>query len=106
MRYRNEPSMDDGPNVQKKATRLRIFGRVQGVGFRYWTSHIAERWGIVGWVRNERDGSVTVECEGPEELVDRFIQLVRQGPPGSRVDHVEITPLAPKGTYRRFSIEF
>jgi len=98
--------MDEGSNVQKKAARLRIFGRVQGVGFRYWTSHIAERLGVSGWVRNERDGSVTVECEGPEDMVDRFIKQVRQGPPGSRVDHVEITPLSPKGTYRRFSIEF
>lgn len=67
---------------------------------------MAERLGVTGWVRNEMDGSVTVECEGPEDVVDRFIQQVRRGPPGSRVDHVEITPLSPKSTYRRFSIEF
>ena len=67
---------------------------------------MAERLGVCGWVRNEMDGSVTVECEGPVDVVDRFMKQVRQGPPGSRVDHVEITLLSPKGTYRRFSIEF
>jgi acylphosphatase len=106
MPYRNECPMAEGSAVQKKAFRLRIYGRVQGVGFRYWAARMAERLGVSGWVRNEMDGSVTVECEGPSDVVDRFIKQVRQGPPGSRVDHVEITPLSPKGTYQRFSIEF
>jgi acylphosphatase len=98
--------MNEQPASKVKAARLRISGRVQGVGFRYWASHLAERYGVTGWVRNEMDGTVSIECEGPEASVDKFIQIVRQGPPGARVDQVEISHLPPRGAYRRFSIEF
>lgn len=45
-------------------------GRVQGVGFRYFTRRAADLIGVTGWVRNERDGSVTLEIQGTEEQVD------------------------------------
>ena len=45
-------------------------GRVQGVGFRYLTRRAADLIGVTGWVRNERDGSVTLESQGMEEQVD------------------------------------
>ena len=45
-------------------------GRVQGVGFRYLTRRAADLIGVIGWVRNERDGSVTLEIQGTEEQVD------------------------------------
>ena len=45
-------------------------GRVQGVGFRYLTRRAADLIGVTGWVRNERDGSVTLEIQGTEEQVD------------------------------------
>ena len=45
-------------------------GRVQGVGFRYLTRRAADLIGFTGWVRNEADGSVTLEIQGTEEQVD------------------------------------
>ena len=45
-------------------------GRVQGVGFRYLTRRAADLIGVTGWVRTERDGSVTLEIQGTEEQVD------------------------------------
>ena len=45
-------------------------GRVQGVGFRYLTRRAADLIGVIGWVRNERDGSVILEIQGTEEQVD------------------------------------
>ena len=45
-------------------------GRVQGVGFRYLTRRAADLIGVTGWVRNEADGSVTLEIQGTEEQVD------------------------------------
>jgi len=54
-------------------------GRVQGVGFRYRARHAASLYGCTGWVRNEWDGSVTMEIQGEPEQIDRVIQAVEAG---------------------------
>ena len=50
--------------------RIVFNGRVQGVGFRYLTRRAAELIGVTGWVRNELDGSVTMEIQGTEEQLE------------------------------------
>jgi acylphosphatase len=75
------------------ARRIRIEGRVQGVGFRAWTQDEAQALGLRGWVRNERDGSVAVLAAGPEARVDELIAELHRGPPGARVRDVQITPV-------------
>ena len=62
-------------------TRRRIVfhGYVQGVGFRYRARHAASLYGCTGWVRNEWDGTVTMEIQGPPEQIDRVIQAIRAG---------------------------
>ena len=67
-----------------------IMGRVQGVGFRNFTRTRAHRLGVTGWVRNERDGSVRLEAEGPREALDQLVEAVRQGPRMAQVEHVEV----------------
>lgn len=52
--------------------RILVFGRVQGVGFRYRASHAAKAFGLTGWVRNNPDGSVEMELQGEEELIRRM----------------------------------
>jgi len=54
-------------------------GRVQGVGFRYRARHAASLYGCTGWVRNEWDGSVTMEIQGDAENIDRVIQAINAG---------------------------
>ncbi len=54
-------------------------GRVQGVGFRYRAKHAAELIGLTGWVKNEWDGTVSMEVQGPEEGIDRMIQILNKG---------------------------
>lgn len=71
------------------AVRLVVRGRVQGVGFRYWTRREAERRGLRGWVRNRRDGSVEALLVGPPETVRAMVEACRRGPQGSRVEGVE-----------------
>lgn len=66
-----------------------IWGRVQGVNFRYYTLREAKRLEIVGWVRNERDGSVRVVAEGEEGQLYRFLEFLHNGPPMARVDRVD-----------------
>jgi acylphosphatase len=79
------------------ARRYLITGRVQGVGFRYFALEAAEREGLHGWVRNLPDRSVEVVAEGDAEAVDRFERRLRHGPPGARVDHVEVEDRVPAG---------
>jgi acylphosphatase len=69
--------------------RYVITGRVQGVGFRYFTQHLASREGVDGWVRNRPDGSVEAAAVGEAEAIERFERRLRQGPPGARVDRID-----------------
>lgn len=65
-------------------------GRVQGVGFRLFVRDVAVRLGVTGWVRNLPDGrSVEAVAQGNREAVQRFVSLVREGPPGSYVGEFE-----------------
>ena len=57
---------------------IQFTGYVQGVGFRYRTSHLAQRYGVTGWVRNEYDGSVCAELQGLPEEIDQIIQQLKQ----------------------------
>lgn len=58
--------------------QIRFYGRVQGVGFRYKASHIADALGITGFVHNEYDGSVRMEAQGEEAAIDRLLQSLYQ----------------------------
>jgi len=69
--------------------RLRINGRVQGVGFRWAMVDEASRLGVRGWVRNRRDGSVEAQVEGTPEAVAALTQWASHGPAGARVDRVD-----------------
>ena len=66
-----------------------IKGRVQGVGFRYWTEQQALLRGLQGFVRNRRDGSVEAMFSGSAKMVADVLEACRDGPPGSRVSAVE-----------------
>lgn len=62
--------------IDQKAVLVRISGRVQGVGFRIWAKRQAERLGLNGWVRNERDGSVSSLISGPDEAVTSMLDAL------------------------------
>ena len=72
----------------------RVTGVVQGVGYRAWVRDEAARLGLAGWVRNERDGSVTALLAGPEAVVARMVAAMRRGPTGARVTAVATEPVA------------
>ena len=81
-----------------------IEGRVQGVGFRYFTQACATREGIDGWVRNTLDGRVEIDAQGETGAIMRFERSVRAGPPGARVEQVEVTEMATQATRSGFHI--
>jgi acylphosphatase len=86
------------------ARRYTITGRVQGVGFRFFTEDAARREGLHGWVRNLPDGGVEIVAEGDAEAVDRFERNVRHGPPGARIEQIEVDHVAPSGNATGFSV--
>ncbi|MEO5350271.1 MAG: acylphosphatase [Magnetococcus sp. YQC-3] len=75
--------------------RLHIFGRVQGVYYRASTQQEAERLGLTGWVKNRPDGSVEAEVHGASSAVTALIAWCQHGPPGARVERVEVTDCPP-----------
>jgi len=86
------------------ARRFVIRGRVQGVGFRWFTKDAATREGATGWVRNLPDGAVEALVEGETEAVIRIERALRTGPRGARVEEVSVDTQEPGG-YRSFTIE-
>jgi acylphosphatase len=77
------------------AVRVRVTGRVQGVGFRAWVQDEARRRALSGWVRNERDGSVAALIAGPEAAVAEMVEALRRGPPVARVESLATEPADP-----------
>ena len=75
---------------ERTTKRLRIEGRVQGVGFRAFVEREAVRRGLAGWVRNRRDGGVEAVASGPATEVDSLIEACRKGPPAARIDMLKV----------------
>lgn len=76
---------------------ITFYGWVQGVGFRYRARHAAQLYGCTGWVRNEWDGSVTMEIQGTEEAIGKVIQAIEAGK-YVRIEKMEsrMIPVAPE----------
>ncbi len=72
-----------------KHVNLKIYGTVQGVGFRYGAHKAAKMAGVTGFVRNEPDSSVYAEAEGEEEKLKEFIAWCHKGPWFAKVTQVE-----------------
>lgn len=71
------------------AFRVQVFGKVQGVFYRASSKNRADDLGLVGWVKNELDGSVWIEVQGEDEHVKKFIQWCRHGSEFADVDEVK-----------------
>jgi DNA ligase D-like protein (predicted 3'-phosphoesterase) len=86
-----------------KGVRATVRGGVQGVGFRYATVERAGQLGVLGWVRNEDDGTVVVQAEGPDEAVDALLEWLGEGPPGAAVEEVSVAKTKVEG-HEQFAI--
>ena len=80
-----------------KAVQARVSGRVQGVSFRWYTQERARELGVVGWVRNEPDGSVLLHAEGEDDAVDALVTWCHDGPRTAKVRDVAVRDAAPAG---------
>ena len=83
-----------------------ISGRVQGVFFRLETKHSADGFGVFGWVRNKRDGTVEAVFEGSEKSVMSILEWCKKGPPYAKVTHVDVKWEDYKGEFSSFEITY
>lgn len=77
--------------TQMKHINIRVFGRVQFVGFRAYTQKAAQELGITGFVKNMPDGTVYIESEGNDTTLAAFTDWCKKGSPWARVDRIEVT---------------
>ena len=89
----------------RKAFEGKVFGSVQGVGFRYFTRETAEELGLTGWVRNMPDGTVEFRAEGSKDALEELIRRLKQGPVSGRVEKLNGDWFAATGSFLRFDIE-
>ncbi|MCH7859194.1 MAG: acylphosphatase [Candidatus Marinimicrobia bacterium] len=87
-----------------KTVHMIVSGRVQGVFFRASTRDEARRLGVKGTVRNRANREVEIVAEGEDGPVDRLTRWARQGPPGARVDSLQVEELPYEGTFEGFTI--
>jgi acylphosphatase/soluble cytochrome b562 len=88
-----------------RAFVARVFGRVQRVGYRRFVLDSAQELGVAGYVRNERDGSVTVFAQGDEAVLERFVERLKSPPPPAQVRSVDVRDVAPKPRLKYFVIK-
>ena len=87
-----------------RRVNIKIYGRVQGVFFRYNTKKVADKLNLRGCVKNKPDDSVEIVAEGKDEDIESLIRWCRKGPIGSKVENVGIDEDDFKDEFKSFSI--
>lgn len=83
---------------------IKVYGDVQGVGFRWTAREMARSMKLTGYARNVPDGVLEIVAQGPKEVLEKYVTWVKVGPSLSRVDKVETEFREPKQTYSDFEI--
>ena len=96
-------SSNPGAAAKKAAIRATVAGRVQGVGFRDAAVRRARELGVLGWVRNEADGTVSVHAEGAAAALADFERYLSGGPPGAVVERLNSASVEPEG-HEQFAV--
>lgn len=89
----------------KKHLNIKIYGQVQGVFFRISAKQEADKLGIKGFARNEKDGTVYIEAEGEKNNLDKFLEWCKNGPDAAKVEKIEVTEI-PLKNFSEFNRDF
>lgn len=85
---------------------IQVFGRVQGVGFRYFVNYTANNFKLTGWVKNCEDGSVKMEIQGNEQSISSFIEKINKGNRFAKVEDMYCEKLKVEDSERSFRIVY
>lgn len=83
-----------------------VDGRVQGVGFRYFTQIVASKLNLTGWCENLIDGKVRIEVQGLEKDVHSFIAKIKQGNTFCHVENIELVNIPIISDEKKYSIKY
>lgn len=92
--------------MNETAFKAKIYGRVQGVGYRFYTQHKARQYRVTGYVKNLFDDTVEVYVEGEKNVLEDFLAVLKIGPFGASVDDIKVEWLTPTHQYSDFSIQY
>ena len=98
--------MSNVTDPSRKRFAIVVIGRVQGVGFRFFTKETADMYGIAGWVRNCFNGSVEIEAQGKAELLKHFFREIKKGPLFGHVTEVKKKEIKHVADDTAFSIRY
>lgn len=90
----------------KKRIHLFYSGKVQGVGFRMTVEETAQRFEVVGWVKNLRNGQVELVAEAEQDVLERFLEAIRAGSMKNFISQVDVTWSNASETFDEFSIRY
>lgn len=94
----------DIPKPDNAGAKMVVSGRVQMVGFRWFTVQWAQDLGLSGYAKNQEDGTVLIEAEGKKKNIESLVKEVKTGPRGSQVDEVKVEWLPFEHSFRDFEI--
>ncbi|MFX0145561.1 MAG: acylphosphatase [Candidatus Hodarchaeota archaeon] len=86
--------------------KIKVFGHVHGVFFRYTTKKVAQKLGLTGYVKNMPNGTVYIEAEGPQQKINELLEFSKQGPKHAQVQKVEYEFATPSNEFKEFDYEF
>ncbi len=90
--------------MKKRTVKYIVSGRVQGVGFRWFTINNAQLIGISGYVKNRADGTVEIVARGTDEQLERFLLDIKKGPSFSRVEEIKTEELPDEPLHHGFEV--
>ena len=92
--------------MPKELRHIRIHGKVQGVGYRFYATRVARRLGLKGWIQNNRDGTVEAIVEGEKASIDEWVEEIREGPRYAEVTKIDADVKEFSGRLGDFDVKF
>ena len=92
--------------MPREQRHIKIHGKVQGVGYRFFATRVARRLGLKGWIQNNRDGSVEASVEGEKTAIDQWLEELKEGPRYAEVTKIEQETKDFSGKLPDFDVKF
>jgi acylphosphatase len=92
--------------MAREQRHIKIHGKVQGVGYRFFATRVARRLGLKGWIENNRDGTVEASVEGETSAIDEWLEELKEGPRYAEVTKIEQETKDFSGKLPDFDVKF